>query len=274
MPTRLHSKRKSSDPSILKNLAINESLTGGPRLYSSFADYFTQTNGIVPPPPITVPWSRTWRLAAPEFDNDEEVPPSAASSSSPATANIHCSSFGEFAYRILGIRSLHSILHVPWTEKTPMLNTVQSSESKMAYRFVNPAPFMPPRAQRVIVPGRPTMMRVVTGRVHEMNNDVAIARLHPLPLEPMNFEDIRNILEDYLQVHLGIPVISIQPCPYGQAYVWFSRLFHRDQLIQAGPAQFGNGHISFIPHNRAWNNRTAVFTHEVWLLLIGLNLDL
>jgi hypothetical protein len=31
--------------------------------------------------------------------------------------------------------------------------------------------------------------------------------------------------------------------------------------------------IFFTPHNRAWNNRTAVMTHEVWLMLVGLNLD-
>lgn len=35
-----------------------------------------------------------------------------------------------------------------------------------------------------------------------------------------------------------------------------------------------NGSISFIPHDRAWNNRTTIMTHEVWLSLIGLNLDL
>lgn len=118
------------------------------------------------------------------------------------------------------------------------------------------------------------MMRVVTGRVHEQNNDVAIARLHPHPQEQLNFQDIRNLPEDFLHVHMGIPTLSIQPCPHGQAYVRLSHLFHRDQLVQSGPHHFGNGHISFIPPNRAWNNRTVVFTHEVWLMLIGLNLDL
>lgn len=118
------------------------------------------------------------------------------------------------------------------------------------------------------------MMRVVTGRVQEHNNDVAIATLNPLPPHPMDFGEIRNLLENFINVHLGIPTMQIQPCPHGQAYVRFSHLFHRDALIQNSPHQFGAGSISFIPHNRAWNNRTAVFTHEVWLMLIGLNLDL
>ena len=49
---------------------------------------------------------------------------------------------------------------------------------------------------------------------------------------------------------------------------------HRDFLINSGPHQAGNFHISFIPHDCAWNNRTIVYTHEVWLMMIDLNLDL
>lgn len=70
-----------------------------------------------------------------------------------------------------------------------------------------------------------------------------------------------------------MPTQSIQPCPFEQAYVTFSHMSHRDFLINAGPRQFGNLHISFVAHDRGWNNRTAIYTHEVWLLLIGLNLD-
>lgn len=51
-------------------------------------------------------------------------------------------------------------------------------------------------------------------------------------------------------------------------------MHERDILIQGSPHQYGNGTISFIPHNRAWNNRTAVMTHEVWVMMLGLNLDL
>jgi hypothetical protein len=110
--------------------------------------------------------------------------------------------------------------------------------------------------------------------VQEHNNDVAITILHPLPAEQLNFEDIRNALVDFLNVQMGIPTLTVQPCPHGQAYVRFSHFFHCDLLIQNSPHHFGHGTISFIAHNRAWNNRTTVFTHEVWLMLIGLNLDL
>lgn len=51
-------------------------------------------------------------------------------------------------------------------------------------------------------------------------------------------------------------------------------MHERDLLIQGGSHQYSNGTISFIPHNRAWNNRAAMMTHEVWLMMLGLNLDL
>lgn len=105
-------------------------------------------------------------------------------------------------------------------------------------------------------------------------NDVAIAHLHPMPNHQVNFAFIRNSLSEFLNVQRNIATITVQPCPYGQAYVSFARMFERDMMIQNSPHQFGNGHISFIPHNSAWNNRVAVFTHEVWVLLIGLNFDL
>jgi len=125
------------------------------------------------------------------------------------SSSLPFSSFGEFANCVLGIQSSPVSLHIAGSEKTPTFATVPSSSSRMVYHFVDPRPFMPPRAQRVMVLGHPTMMRVVTGRVQEHNNDVAIARLHPLSQEQMNFEDIRNVLEDFLHVHLGIPTLII-----------------------------------------------------------------
>jgi hypothetical protein len=67
----------------------------------------------------------------------------------------------------------------------------------------------------------------------------------------MNFEDIREILAQFLNVHMNMPYQAIQPCPFGQAYVTFSFMSHRDSLINSGPHQFGNLHISFIAHDRA-----------------------
>lgn len=79
---------------------------------------------------------------------------------------------------------------------------------------------------------------------------------------------------DFFVVQHKIPYHTIQPCPLGQEYVCFSYMHHRDLLINGGPYHYGNDTISFIPHNKAWNNRSTVMTHEVWFALLGLNLDL
>lgn len=168
-------------------------------------------------------------------------------------------------------------IHVAWFQETPV--TVASSAShsnlqgRMAYQFVDPQPFLPPGVQRVMVLGRPLMQRVVMSRIQKQHNDLAIAAFNPLPQEQFDFDTIKDVLIDFLNQH-AMPYEAIQPCPCGQAYVKFTYMHQRDLLIHNSPVPYGNGSISFIPHDRAWNNRTAVMTHEVWMSLIGLNLDL
>ena len=57
-----------------------------------------------------------------------------------------------------------------------------------------------------MIDGRPLMKRAVTVCVQQHNNDLAIATLHPLPQEQVDFEVFRNVLTDSLQVHNGIAV--------------------------------------------------------------------
>jgi hypothetical protein len=87
-----------------------------------------------------------------------------------------------------------------------------------------------------------------------------------MPQGPVSFMAIHNIIEDFLRDR-GIGFRSMQPCPFGQAYVRFNYIFECDTLIEMGP-------ISFLPHNQAWNNRTVIMTHEVWIMMLHLNLDL
>jgi hypothetical protein len=119
------------------------------------------------------------------------------------------------------------------------------------------------------------MRRVVTGHIAEQNNDLAIANFLPAPHGPTTFMAIRDAIQGFL-TQRNITFVSIQPYPFGQAYVRFSFIFEeRDMLIQAGPQPLGNGtSIYFTAYNRAWNNRTAVMSHDVWIMLLGLNIDL
>lgn len=247
-----------------------------PWLFASFGDLFTHFTSITPPNPITVPWFTPWCISAPEFidcDDDDEVPNLVTASPSPSSAPSIFSCFGEFAFVVLGL-SRKPTVHVLWEEKTP-ITTVNPSplQSDMAFRLVDPEPFMPLGAQRRVVNGRPVMRRVVIGHVAQQNNDVAIANLHLMPQGPINFMAIHNVIEGFLR-HRGIGFRSMQSCPFGQAYVRFNYILQRDLLIAESPHQFGNGSISFLAHNHAWNNRTALMTHEVWIMLLGLNLDL
>lgn len=184
------------------------------------------------------------------------------------------SNFGEYASAVLGINPPKPVVHVVWEEKTPIATVFPPSpQCTMAFRFVDPTPFMPPGAQRRMVEGRPIMCRVVIGHVAQRNNDVGIAVLQPMPQGPINFMAIHNILEDFLQQR-NIGFRSMQPCPFGQAYIRFNYILERDMLIHESPHHYGNGTISFLPHNRAWNNRIAIMSHEVWIMMLGLNLDL
>lgn len=51
-------------------------------------------------------------------------------------------------------------------------------------------------------------------------------------------------------------------------------MFHdRDFLIQKSPHKYGKYRISFKPHNKGWNNKNTTMNYEVWLILLGFNLD-
>jgi len=137
-----------------------------PRIYRTFADYIKESSRKHSiPTPVIVPWSLSWRLQAPEFDEDDEPPPVVPAITPSAVSSINRPSLGESDYIRLGV--FHSTIktHVSWALKTPTSATVATELPAMAYRFVDPTPFMPPWGQRVIVPGHPAMHRVVTGRI-------------------------------------------------------------------------------------------------------------
>ena len=43
-----------------------------------------------------------------------------------------------------------------------------------------------------------------------------------MPVEHVNFWDIQNIIEDFLRNHMHVGFRSMQPSPFGQAYVCFN----------------------------------------------------
>lgn len=166
----------------------------------------------------------------------------------------------------------------PSTLKAPATVTLlgapaAASSSTMPLRFVDPTPFMPRGFNRVVIEGRRPVSRAILGRQTRLNSDLAIATIVPAPNHQVSFTGIRNILDDFLREHLHVGYRSIQPCPFGQAYVRFNFYHDRDRLIHSSPHVFGNVSISFVAHDRGWNHKKITLNHEVWLMLLGFNVD-
>ena len=81
----------------------------------------------------------------------------------------------------------------------------------MAFRFVDPASFMPRGCTRVAVNGRKLMSRAVLGGLRGRNSDVAIVTVDPLPKEHVSFTSIRDLVNDFLSNHQRVGYHSIQP---------------------------------------------------------------
>jgi hypothetical protein len=125
----------------------------------------------------------------------------------------------------------------------------------------------------VVVPNRKAMSRVLLGRPSKRNPDVAIVTINLLPQHQVAFTNIQDVLHDFLCNHARVDYTFIQPCPFGQAYVKFVYFHDRDQLIHNSPHQFGDVFISFVEHDRGTNRRAVTLNHEVWLMLLGTNID-
>lgn len=117
------------------------------------------------------------------------------------------------------------------------------------------------------------MTRVVLGGPSRSNCDVAIAIIEPMLKEQVSFPSIKELLDDFLRNHRRVGFHSIQPCPYGQAYVRLNFFHDRDFLIVDSPHEYGNYRISFVEHNNCWNHKTTTLNCEVWLMLLGYNID-
>lgn len=144
-----------------------------------------------------------------------------------------------------------------------------TQQEQMAYQRVDPAVFVPRGLNQMEVPGRRAMSRTVVLRPRAKNQNLAIASIEPLPGHQVTFQAIRGVVADFLNQEARMPFTEIQPTHLGQAFVRFSNAYHRDQLIQMSPIQFGDVSISFVEHNKGRNWRAVNFNRECWLLLLG-----
>jgi hypothetical protein len=106
-------------PSHSRNHRAPKPLISGPLrqntpvIFPSVSEYIKVRSGLSTiPSPVTVPWSKSWRLQAPEFIDEDDPAFSfsvLAVSSAPSSPLIF-SSFGEYASKVLGIPPLLVLL--------------------------------------------------------------------------------------------------------------------------------------------------------------------
>jgi hypothetical protein len=127
----------------------------------------------------------------------------------------------------------------------------------MANIPINPEPFVSNGFQIVHVEGRTAVHRVVLPRRGRKNEDFAIATITPMPQGQVHFENVRDVLIDFLNISARVGFKSVQKCPFGQAYVQVAHLRDRDMLVNNSPHVFGDILISFTKHNEGINWRST-----------------
>jgi hypothetical protein len=143
----------------------------------------------------------------------------------------------------------------------------------MANIPIDPRPFVPQGYQIQNIAGRLAVKRVVVPRRPKEHEQYAIATIDPFPEGLVPFDNVRDVLGEYLTEVARVGFVSLHSCPFGAAYVQFRNVSDRDRLISSSPNQFGDVNISFVRHDEGINWRGVTFNRDVWLLLVGPPLD-
>jgi hypothetical protein len=163
----------------------------------------------------------------------------------------------------------------PKPQTAPLLLALRrpSENLSMAYRRVDPEPFLPPGFSAAVVQHRGIMVRSVSQRLPPMHEDCAIINIHPLPEHGVLFPAVRDVVREYLVEHRRVGVRAIQRSHLGQVLVQFRSVLERDNLVLLGAQQYLDATFTAVRHNDAWNHRALLFNHECWLMLLGFPLD-
>jgi hypothetical protein len=120
----------------------------------------------------------------------------------------------------------------------------------MAFNFVDATHFIPRGLNRVLIQKCKPMMWVILCRHANRDPNLAIILIDPMPLHLVPFDNIRDVLHDFLRNEARVGYSYIQPCSFGQAYVKLNFFHDRDQLILNSLHLFGDVNISFVEHDR------------------------
>jgi hypothetical protein len=150
----------------------------------------------------------------------------------------------------------------PQTAPSPATGWRYSLPVSMAYRRVDPEPFLPPGFSASVVLHREVMARSVTRRLPPLHEDWAIINIKPLPEHEVTFPAVRDVVREYLVEHRRLGVRDIQRSHLGQVLVQFSSVLERDNLVLLGPQNYLDATFTALRHNDAWNHRALFFNCE------------
>jgi hypothetical protein len=146
----------------------------------------------------------------------------------------------------------------------------------VAFERADPRPFAPPTLPPLDIDRGDRTVRVVATRCPRCRHEnFAIATIDdgmPNNLQ-VDFEVIRESLEEFLVQHKHLSIRSIQPTHLGQAYVAFEYVFDKDNLVQNSPHHYDGISIFFVNYNQDRNWKSFTFNRECWLMFLGFPLD-
>lgn len=126
--------------------------------------------------------------------------------------------------------------HSPNTVQTSSSSTLVSvggfsaPSTEMANIPFNPTPLVPHGFEVIHIKGRNGVSRAVVPHRSPCHEYFAIVTIHPLPDE-VHFPNVREVLEEFLDVVKHVGVRSIQQCPIGEAYVQFQHVWTEISLL-------------------------------------------
>jgi hypothetical protein len=153
---------------------------------------------------------------------------------------------GEFVSTVLALTQQNpSSSSEPSSLPIPLVQPSQPFEprSTMAFQRVDPRPFAPPGFHHHEVQNNATMAQAVMRPPPRVHEDYAIISIDPIPPIPLQFQTVREVVEEFLDEHMHVGFRDIRPTHLGQALVRFENIFDRGMLVNNSPPIWGGGLI-------------------------------
>jgi hypothetical protein len=98
-----------------------------------------------------------------------------------------------------------------------------------------------------------------------MHGDFDIVSISPLPAQPLVFGPLQEVIHEFLEDHLRVHAIEIQPSHLGHALVRFANAHDRDLMINNSPHPYGDVLLDFVRHDQVGTGGPSISIGSVGL---------